>query len=246
MRKDFKITTLTKKGTDYNMANQYGAKPIVTEGLVFYTDGKDTSSNSGTTITDIMKKKSGTLTGSPTLSGTYAPTFDGSGDRIDFGGETTSDDFAFGTGDFTIESWFRYSGGNFNSGPYYIDMRAQGEQSAAKIALYIPSGKLNWFVNNGSWDDGSESLSVNTWYHVVATRVSSTRYFYVNGTQTNSEGSHTTSYVASRPRLGARANLSATQYWNGNIPIVRIYKGKGFTSSDVSQNFNAQRDRFGV
>ena len=226
------------------MAFHNGSLPIVSDGLVFCMDGKD-HSNTGTTISEILNGTSGTLNGDPTLTGTYAPTFDGNGDRIDFGGETTSDDFAFGTGDFTIACWFKYTGSNFNSGPYVLDMRAQGEQNAAKPGVYIYQTKLQVFASNAVMSDGSETMSVDTWYHLVYTRIGSTRYVYLNNTQTNS-GSHTVNYVASRVRLGARSNLSSTQFWTGHIPIMQIYKGKGFTATDVSQNFNAHRIRFGV
>ena len=226
------------------MAFHNGSQPIVSDGLVFCMDGKD-HSNTGTTINEILNGTSGTLNGDPTLTGTYAPTFDGNGDRIDFGGETTSDDFAFGTGDFTIACWFKYTGSNFNSGPYVLDMRAQGEQNAAKPGVYIYQTKLQVFASNAVMSDGSETMSVDTWYHLVYTRIGSTRYVYLNNTQTNS-GSHTVNYVASRVRLGSRSNLSSSQFWNGHIPIMQIYKGKGFTATDVSQNFNAHRGRFGV
>jgi len=226
------------------MAFHNGSLPIVSDGLVFCMDGKD-HSNTGTTISEILNGTSGTLNGDPTLTGTYAPTFDGSADRIDFGGETTSDDFAFGTGDFTIACWFKYTGSNFNSGPYVLDMRAQGEQNAAKPGVYIYQTKLQVFASNAVMSDGSETMSVDTWYHLVYTRIGSTRYVYLNNTQTNS-GSHTVNYVASRVRLGSRSNLSSNQFWTGHIPIMQIYKGKGFTATDVSQNFNAHRARFGV
>ena len=226
------------------MAFHNGSLPIVSDGLVFCMDGKD-HSNTGTTISEILNGTSGTLNGDPTLTGTYAPTFDGSADRIDFGGETTSDDFAFGTGDFTIACWFKYTGSNFNSGPYVLDMRAQGEQNAAKPGVYIYQTKLQVFASNAVMSDGSETMSVDTWYHLVYTRIGSTRYVYLNNTQTNS-GSHTVNYVASRVRLGSRSNLSSNQFWTGHIPIMQIYKGKGFTATDVSQNFNAHRGRFGI
>ena len=226
------------------MGINYGPPPIVSDGLVFCMDGKDPS-NTGTTISEILNGTSGTLNGDPTLTGTYAPTFDGNGDRIDFGGETTSNDFAFGTGDFTIACWFKYTGSNFNSGPYVLDMRAQGEQNAAKPGIYVYQTKLQVFASNAVMSDGSETMSVDTWYHLVYTRIGSTRYVYLNNTQTNS-GSHTVNYVASRVRLGSRSNLSSSQFWNGHIPIMQIYKGKGFTATDVSQNFNAHRVRFGV
>ena len=61
------------------MAFHNGSLPIVSDGLVFCMDGKD-HSNNGTTISEIINGTSGTLNGDPTLTGTYAPTFDGNGD----------------------------------------------------------------------------------------------------------------------------------------------------------------------
>lgn len=224
----------------------HGGADIVNEGLVFCMDGASKNCNNGTTINEILNGTSGTLGGDVTLTGAYAPTFDGSADRIDFGGETTSDDFAFGTGDFTIACWFKYTGSNFNSYPYILDMRAQGEQNAAKPGIYVANdNKLQLFTSNAVMSDGSETVSVDTWHHLVYTRIGSTRYVFFDNTQTNS-GSHTENYVASRVRLGSRSNLSLTQFWTGHIPILQIYKGKGFTATDVSQNFNAHRGRFGI
>ena len=226
------------------MSNTFGSN-ILTEGLVFNFDGGDISDNPQTgNVVDGVGGKVGVNTGAD-VSSSYAPTFDGSDDRIDFVSGSVSNDFAFGTDDFTIESWFRYTGANFDSAPYIIDMRAQGAQSEQKPTIYIWNDKLQIFANNGTMSDGSETMTVDTWFHLVVTRIGSTRYVYLNNTQTNSD-SHTLSYVASRPRLGARSNLLGAQFWNGNIPIVRIYKGKGFTAEEVSNNYNAVRGRFGV
>ena len=82
---------------------------IVTDNLVFCLDAANTKSygGSGTTWTDLSGKgNNGTLTsmnGSNynSANGGYLD-FDGSIDQINCG---SSDDFAFGTGDFTIEFW---------------------------------------------------------------------------------------------------------------------------------------------
>ena len=34
--------------------------------------------------------------------------------------------------------------------------------------------------------------------------------------------------------------------FNGKVALVRIYKARGFTASEVLNNFNATRTRFGV
>ena len=221
------------------MGINYGAQPIVTDGLVFCVDGKDKHSNPGTgsTITDLIKGKSGTVTNA-VISGDYPPRFDGSGDRIDF---SSHDDFNFGSGDFTIAMWWRYTGSNFNSTPYLLDMRGSGNV----VVIYaFSSNRHEVFVNGNQWNTGSETLTVNNWHHTVYCRVGTTRYLYVNNTLTSSETSHTTTYAEGKVRMGARNN--GNQVWTGNIPILQIYKGKGFTATDVSQNFNAQRGRFGV
>ena len=41
-------------------------------------------------------------------------------------------------------------------------------------------------------------------------------------------------------------NVASGGWFNGKIPLIRIYKGKGLTASEVQQNFNAVRTRFGV
>ena len=41
-------------------------------------------------------------------------------------------------------------------------------------------------------------------------------------------------------------NVASAGWFNGKIPLIRIYKGKGFTAAEVRQNFNATRTRFGV
>ena len=178
------------------MANHYGATPIVSNGLVFCVDGKDKHSNpaNGSTITDLIKDKSGTVTNA-TLSGDYAPTFDGSGDRIDF---SAHDDFNFGDGDFTIAIWWRYTGSNFNGYPYLLDMRGSGNV----IVIYpINTNKIEVYTNGNQWNTGSETLTVNNWFHIVYCRVGTTRYLYVNNSLTNSESSYTTTLVEGKLEL---------------------------------------------
>ena len=136
------------------MANHYGASPIVSNGLIFCTDGKDKHSNpaNGSTITDLIKDKSGTVTNA-TLSGDYAPTFDGSGDRIDF---SAHDDFNFGDGDFTIAIWWRYTGSNFNGYPYLLDMRGSGNV----IVIYpIYTNKIEVY----KYKDGTLDIEYAIW-----------------------------------------------------------------------------------
>ena len=65
------------------MANHYGALPIVSKGLVFCVDAKDKDSypGSGTTWTDVVNSRPGTITNSPTFNSSGYFDLDGSNDR---------------------------------------------------------------------------------------------------------------------------------------------------------------------
>jgi hypothetical protein len=72
---------------------------------------------------------------------------------------------------------------------------------------------------------------------------------YVNGVSENSATN--SSFTDSSTSLGIGvANVGGA--WNDTYPVngyisnTRIYKGKGLTAAEVSQNFNALRGRFGV
>ena len=224
-------------GSSFGIAAETGNN-IVTDGLVFYVDAayKKSYPGDGSTWTDIINNSAGTITNATFNSNGYFD-FDGSGDRIDF---SAHDNFNFGDGDFTIAIWWRYTGSNFNGYPYLLDMRGSGNV----IVIYpFTSNRIEVYTNGNQWNTGSETLTVNNWFHVVYCRVGTTRYLYVNNSLTNSQSSYTTTLVEGKVRIGARNN--GNQVWTGNIPIVQLYKGKGFTSSDVSQNYNAQKERFG-
>ena len=103
-----------------------------------------------------------------------AVSFDGTNDSLSVADHA---DFTFGSGDFTIAMWWRYTGSNFNGTPYLLDMRGSGNV----IVIYaISSNKHEVFVNGNQWNTGSETLTVNNWHHTVYCRVGTTRYLYVN------------------------------------------------------------------
>ena len=86
----------------------------------------------------------------------------------------------------------------------------------------------------------------NVWSHLAASRIGSTIRMYINGTQTSS-GTQSGSIGSSSAiaYVGARG-ADSEHHFKGNIAVVRIYKGKGLTASEILQNYNAQRNRFGL
>jgi hypothetical protein len=149
--------------------------------------------------------------------------------------------YAFGTGDFAYEVWI--NGSNFASGNNYIlDLGS----NVGPLQYYqgrlvysnptIPSGTN--LYNKGP------SLVPNNWYHAVITRISGTTYMYLNGDLiTSASDSH--NFSAPAVTLG---NYGGGGYygWNGKIALFRLYSGKGFSATEVLQNYNAAKNRFAV
>ena len=92
----------------------------------------------------------------------------------------------------------------------------------------------------------STGLSLNAWHHIVATDDGTTVRLYVNGAQVAS-GSSATSTTNSPMTLqiGAWPGASSSVFFKGQIPSVKIYtRALGLT--EVQQNFNTHRGRYGI
>lgn len=90
------------------------------------------------------------------------------------------------------------------------------------------------------------SVPNNSWSHLVGTYDGSTSRAYINGTQVDS-WSQTGTIPDATYVIGTYggALTDGVHNFNGLIAVARIYN-RGLTSSEVVQNFNAQRDRFGL
>ena len=153
--------------------------------------------------------------------GTGSGYFDGTGDYLTLDG---SADFAFGTGDFTIECWmYRVSATDdstiIRSGP------ASGTTAGA-WELNIQANNMimfSWDVyTGGSWLL-SGAISVG-WNHIAVSKVGTTLRIFINGviSATNSPFSANLSHTPTSVYVGG---LSAGQYLNGYIDDLRITKG---------------------
>ena len=223
----------------------------ITKGVARYTSAF-TSPPIPSTCTDLTKNKNvGTLTNGVdyNFSNGGSLVFDGVNDYVNIPASTN---LTFGTGDFTMECWFK--------------TRAKTTLSPTLLGINLPWAANVWnlidrHVNNSTkltfWCYNyntsaamlisNTSISNATWYQVVVTRISNTWSIYVNG----SLESTVTSSVSLDGGVSRSINLGVESvtdpaWYDGNISKTRIYKGKGLTSTEVYNNFVANRGRFGV
>jgi hypothetical protein len=119
--------------------------------------------------------------------------------------------------------------------------------SNSGILFYITSaGKLASYFGSSTAFSVNTTISLNTWSHVILTRVSGTNYIYLNGNLELTSTFGGSFNITGNTNASIGRDLSYNNSpWIGKIGIVKAYN-IGFSSSNVNQNFNALRGRYGI
>ena len=238
-----------------NTQNRYtlGLNEIVTSGLVLHLDAGNPFSypatGVGTKWTDLSGNNNhGTLTNgvSYTDNNRGSLSFDGSNDYVNIGIGKGVNQFS---ADFAVSAWvFRNAGGSDPAtviGDYYTGSVATTNEwqimmsSTAQFNFYrVGSGYVIPTTASG--------YSASQWINVVVSRIGSTISMYANNnliaSTTNSEVFGT---ATGNLNIGIDGN-NASEPLSANISNVMIYKNKGLTAAEVSQNYEALKGRYGL
>ena len=229
-------------------AGVIGGESIITSGLVLNLDGNNYTS--GTTWTDTSGQgNNGTLVGGTGYSsdnGGYL-TFDGTDDKVFM---SAGSDFAYGTGDFTVEVWCNVTG---TSPPTYgakLFTQTVGGQNYFKLGTSDGDPVVKQFFFKYGTGGGTRVRSgfeytVGKWHHFVVTRNGTTLTQYVDNDlkQTTTGVSFNFNNTTYNPTVGGFTHGTGNIF-DGKIAQVRVYKGKGFSASDVKHNFDAMKGRY--
>lgn len=216
---------------------------IVKDGLVLHLDAANYKSypRSGNVWSDRSGfGNNGTLTNGPTFSSTNGGNivFDGTNDYIDIPNSSI-----FNTTVFTISAWaFPTAFANYKSIMAKLSNSSNYEQFGFNIDV---NGGVFFQLGNNS--GARSSLNLNQWNHVCGVCNGVNGRLYVNSIiNPNIFTIGTEGYSASNPvRIGNTSYTGNSRYFSGNISIVKIYN-KALSASEVLQNFNATRRRFGL
>jgi hypothetical protein len=151
--------------------------------------------------------------------GTGSMYFDGTGDYLL---PPPSQNFAFRTGDFTIELWIKTSS-TADDGILQISTTAGGFATSYTngLMMSIVSGTVYWALN-GSSVNTSTSFNDGNWHHLAMTRSGSTVRVFKNGTQISTA---TNAGDVTGTNLVIGGYYSSTYTLDGYIDDLRITKG---------------------
>jgi hypothetical protein len=159
-------------------------------------------------------------TGSPTVSTSGSGSFALNGSsNFKYAAQTP---FAFGTGDFTIETWVYLS--VINSFYTLFDFR-YASNGAFPYIYKGTDNRLGYYVNSSERITGTTALATGSWYHVVVCRSGTSTKMYLNGTQEGSTYTDTTDYSVGSPGPTMFAEGNGNYSWNGYVSNVRFVKG---------------------
>ena len=200
----------------------------------------NTTDQSSSTWTDLSGKGSnGTISGATHTSGVGGYfEFDGSNGYVSY-----SNDSFVSNGGATLECWFNADTGsvlrsliNHSGYTYYNLMRS----SDNKIRLEYKSTS-----QNNTQLLSSSTISTGIWYHVVGVVDNTGARIYINGELDASNSTpQNLGTVSSTLYIGGYSS-SSTYRFDGKIAVAKRYD-KPLTASEIQQNFNALRRRYGI
>ena len=166
------------------------------------------------------------------ISGLETPTpvtgsvlFDGTGDSLTI---ASTNDFAFGTGDFTIEMWV-----------YHTDLTGQqtyfGDTHGNTAGIYTyktTNNEISLYDTTQRSLSAQNVIQLNTWHHVAWTRASGTLRAFLDGVKVD-EDTYTGSFTTTQYYVGDTADATSGEMF-GYISNLRVLKGTALYTSDFT------------
>jgi hypothetical protein len=234
---------------------------IVTNGLVLALDAGDKNSyiSGSTTWFDLTGVNNGTLTNGPTFNSGSGGSivFDGTNDYvITTSGLTPSLNI---TTSITLETWLRSTA--LADITHADGINSKGRSSDNNTGVYetllIQSSSINtplFRIRIGSSTptyNPNTPMILNQIYHFVSTYDGNTMRIFINGIEietglaTSGTIENNTEQLTIGTRFILRGGGGFDSFFSGNLFSNKIYN-RALTASEVLQNYNATKGRFGL
>jgi hypothetical protein len=229
------------------------AETLITNGLQLYLDAGDVNSypGSGTSITDLsVNGYTATLengVGFDSLDSGGAFTFDGGTSYINTNQSLESEEFSVG-------AWFKSSASGIKmilskevpaGNPWNYRIWLNGGRIVADISQ-LPSFQASLQSSLTNYNNGN-------WYSVMFTRNDTNWHLYVNGIQIATRVDPYTGSITNNQALwfgrsaftASGSRPTGSYPYNGSLGEMIVYN-RVLSSSEIIQNFNATKSRYGL
>jgi len=231
-------TTLFTTTTSWTTSTIWSTVTAVVQGIlttVEYTTSTSTVTVTGSTSTPTGKtvtaRGNAQIDTAQSQFGGASGLFDGNGDYLS---TPDSADWAFGSGDFTIDFWVRFSsltneqmfasqvvdGNNF----WWVYKSSNADGNKLWMDFRIGSVTKGRYIMTNAWN-----CAINTWYHLAFVRYGAIGLIFIDGvsqtlTESTAFGTKDVGNVAALLEIG-RYNLGAADYLYGWLDEFRVSKG---------------------
>jgi|10_taG_2_1085330.scaffolds.fasta_scaffold10451_3 hypothetical protein len=231
-------------------------KKIVTDGIVLYLDAANNRSyvSGSTTWNNLIDTvTTASLFGGSTFNSSNAGSiqFNGTDGYVDLSNTTTLAP-PYGDEDWSFNVWFKLDGDTGTYQDILSSSSTTGDWWQLQINYTI--GTIRFVADDGSdpLADLTISASLNEWNNTSVTRDKSSDEFklYLNGShELTSTDVDTTVDSIAELLIGAvwgasGANTTPKRFFtSGSVAVFQIYD-KALSTAEISQNYNALKDRF--
>jgi hypothetical protein len=231
------------------MIPRFVGENIVTNGLVLYLDAgyNPSYSGSGTNWYDISGYgNNGTLTNGPTFNSGNGGSivFDGTDDYV----STNNNSSISGSNPYTFEIFLNVNSSEIGSGRrgWFIWQGLGSQATNQLIGLAVNNGYIEIAHWNNDTTYTNSIINFGNWQHIVTTYSGGTERIYINGVNTDTKSIGTLSIVDGKITIAAvPGDSSSVNTLNCQISLHKIYN-RALSASEVLQNYNAQKGRFGL
>jgi len=219
---------------------------IISDGLVLYLDAANTRSysGSGNTANGLVSGISSSLVNGVgfTSSNNGSFIFDGTNDGIYFS------TYNFSTSDFTMEVWLKLNAYPPTANSAIIVNRNLSDDGWLFDINSNQKARLYFQNNNGTayTIETLDVINLNQWINLTAIRSNTSLSFYRNGifqSSTSFPSNYNINSPISNDYIGRYQ--SSNGFLSANISKIQYYN-RALSATEILQNYNAARKRFGL
>ena len=168
-------------------------------------------------------------------------TFDGTDDFINAGNATAT---SMGVGDFTLETTIKPEGSAHFGVVLQKGNPGVGSNRGYRIRLENNNTVQLTVTGDAEYTATTSTITYGTYYHIAATKSSSGLKIYLNGVLSETGTSPAGTTTVSDSLVIGRQDAGNWPF-NGKIAAVKIYN-RALPASEIQQNFNAIKGRYGL